>query len=118
MRNTIADRRTQLQQAISELTPGPQRRYPARLQTRIAEYGRERIAAGVAAAKVCAEIGVSQPTLVRILEQAPAPMHRVRVAEVKEETPTARTLTVRGPRGLVIEGLDIDDVAALVKALS
>jgi hypothetical protein len=39
----------------------------------MAEYARERIEAGVALTKVCAEIGVGHPTLVRILEQAPVP---------------------------------------------
>ena len=118
-RNLVAARRDRIQQAVSALTAGAQRRYPAQLRSRIAEYSRDRIEAGVALSRVCSELGVSHPTLVRILDGRPAPMRRVRVARTKAAKIESRVaLVVSGPGGLVIEGLDVDGVAALVRALS
>lgn len=118
-RNQVALRRERIQQTVSTLRPGPQRRYPAKLRSRIADYFRERIKAGVAVSTVCSEVGVSHPTLLRILDEKSVPMRRVRVAQPKTTKAESRTaLVVRGPAGLAIEGLDVEGVAALIRALS
>jgi hypothetical protein len=119
MPRNLAARRKRIQQAISELTVGAQRRYPAQLRSRIAAYSRERIKAGIPLTRVSSELGVSHPTLVRILEERPAPMRRVRVARPQATKAEPRAaLVVRGPAGLVFEGLDVEGVAALVRVLS
>ncbi len=114
-----AGRRNRIQQAVSALRAGAQRRYPVELRSRIADYSRGRVEAGVALTRVCSELGVSHPTLVRILDEKPAPMRRVRVARPRKAKPEPRsTLVVRGPGGLIVEGLDVEGVAALFQALS
>jgi transposase-like protein len=119
MPRNLATRRERIQQAVSALTAGAQRRYPTELRSRIADYSRERIKAGVALSRVCSELGVSHPTLVRILDETPAPMRRVRLAGPKARKAEPRAaLVVKGPGGLVIEGLDVEGVATLVRALS
>ena len=117
-RNLMATRRDRIQQAVSALAAGGLRRYPAKLRSRIADYSRERIKAGTAVSRVCSELGVSHPTLVRILDEKPAPMRRVRVVRSKVTQEEPRELVVRGPGGLVIEGLDVEGAAALLRALS
>ena len=117
-RNILAARRDRIQQAVSALAAGALRRYPARLRSRIADYSHERIKAGAALSRVSSELGVSHPTLVRILDEKPAPMRRVRVARLEATKKEPRELVVRGPGGLVIEGLDVEGAAALVRALS
>ena len=116
-RNPVTLRRERIQQSVSALRGGAQRRYPARLRSRIAEYSRERIKAGVALSRVCSEIGVSQPTLVRILDEKPISLRRVRVSDSRIVAPK-EPLIVKGPGGIAIEGLDIEGAAALVRALS
>lgn len=118
-RNHLTARRKRIQQSISALNSGAQRRYPAEVRSMIADYSRERIKAGAALTRVGSEIGVSHPTLLRILEESQAPMRRVRVARPKAaRAQSTGTLVVRGPGGLTIEGLDVEGVAALVTALS
>lgn len=117
-RNLTAVRRERIQQAVSALTTGAQRRYPRKLRSRIADYSRERINAGIALSRVSSELGVSQPTLVRILEEKPAPLRRVRVARGKVTKEPTQALVVRGPGGIEIEGLDVEGAAALIRALS
>ena len=120
-RNPVAAHRERLQQAVSALTSGGQRRYPEKLRARIAAYSRDRLKAGVGLTRVSSELGVSHPTLVRILDEKPAALRRVRVARpkaAKDEPAAADALVVRGPAGLVVEGLDVEGIAALVRALS
>ena len=118
-RNPVTLRRKRIQESISALRDGAQRRYPARLRSRIAEYSRERVKAGVALSRVCSEIGVSHPTLARILDEKPAPMRRVRVARARaRKAEPTQALVVKGPGGIVIEGLDVEGAAALVRAIS
>jgi hypothetical protein len=51
-------------------------------------------------------------------EKAPK-LRRVRVVRPKNAKPEGGTpLVVRGPAGILIEGLDVEGVAALVRALS
>jgi len=117
-RNLLANRREQIQQAISTLTIGNRRRYPARLRAKIADYSHGRIAEGASITRVCSELGVSHPTMVRILQEKPAQLRRVRVVNSNEAKQQRGEVTVKGPGGLVIEGLDINGVAVLVRALS
>jgi hypothetical protein len=119
-RNPLTRRRERLQQAIANLTGGAQRRYPPHLRSKIVDYGGDCIHAGVPLTRVCAELGVSHPTLVRMLSEAKAPgLRPVRVVQQKPTLPEPRpALLVRGPVGITIDGLDLDGVAALIRALA
>jgi hypothetical protein len=117
----MAARRERLEQAVSALATGGQRRYPEKLRARIAEYSRARLKAGVGLTRVSSELGVSHPTLVRLLDEKPIAMRRIRIARPKAtegKSAATEALVVRGPAGLVIEGLDVEGVATLVRALS
>ena len=115
--NLVA-RRERLRKAIAALMVGGRRRYPAALRSQIAAYCRERTAAGGSISRVSVELGVSHPTLVRLVAEQPAPMRRVRVIPATVSLPEPPRLLVRGPAGLVVEGLDVEGVAALVRALA
>lgn len=119
-RNPLTQRRERLQQTIANLTGGVQRRYPPHLRAEIVDYGGDRIHAGVPLTRICAELGVSHPTLVRMLSEAKAPgLRPVRVVKQKPPLPDPRpALLVRGPAGITIDGLDVAGVAALVRALA
>ncbi len=119
-RNQLIARRERIRKSIAKLATGGQRRYPPRLRARIADYCRDRVQAGIPLTRACSELGVSHPTLVRMLEEAKVPrLRRVRLVARKPTEPDAATSpVVRGPGGIVIEGLDVEGVAALVRALS
>lgn len=119
-RNPLIARRDRIRSALAELAGGAQRRYPTELRATIADYCRDRVQGGVPLTRVCSELGVGHPTMVRMLEETKGPrLRRVRVAATKSAGPDfAAALVVRGPAGIVIEGLDLQGVAALVRALS
>lgn len=106
-----------LRAALRVAPPGPRRRFPPALREEMASYIRERLAQGASKTHVAAELGVSAPTVAR-LGARPATRALVPVRVVEEQEPARWTVTVRGPYGLVIEGLDVRGVAALLKAVS
>lgn len=122
-RQVSEDLGSQIRAAVAALTAGPQRRYPPELRARIAQYARERMRAGAARGQVVKDIGVSDPTLSRLLGlksrgQRPqrSPFRCVSVADRPASGGTP--LVVRAPGGITIEGLDAAGVAALIRALS
>ena len=83
----------------------------------MARYARRRLAGGLSRGAVARELGVGDPTLARMLrEEPPGEFVPVRASTPSEEP--AATMTVRGPGGLTIEGLDIDGLVALLRGLS
>ena len=88
------------------------RRYPAPLRARLVSLVR-------------AQPKTSVASLARALDMAPQTLARM-VAETRRMVPvqviaepaTSSALVVRGPHGVVVEGLDIDGVAKLIRALS
>ena len=118
-RNQITARQDQIRRAVAKLARGGKRRYPARLRRRIADYARNQIETDVSLTQVSSDLGVGHPTLIRLLEEAPPRMRRVRVAAPSRVTAdSSAALVVRGPGGIVIEGLDVDGAAALLRALA
>lgn len=106
----------QLRTALKALPKGPARRIPAGLRRQIARYTRRRLAEGAPRGAIASEIGVGAPTLVRVLREEEAPgFVPVRVTKAVPSTPP---LTVRGPAGVTIEGLDIEGLVALLRGLS
>ena len=95
---------------------GRGRRYPTALRTRVLSYLQSRSQEGVSAKGVGDEIGLSVWTLSRWQKESPTPPtpNFERVELVVE--PAARSrLVVYGPAGLRIEGLDLADLAELVR---
>ncbi len=117
-RNQITTRQDQIRRAVAKLARGGKRRYPARLRRRIADYARNQIESDVSLTQVSSDLGVGHPTLIRLLEEAPPRMRRVRVTASTRVTDSSAILVVRGPGGIVIEGLDVDGAAALLRALA
>ena len=66
------ERRRQIHRAVASLRSGSQRRYPAELRAQIAAYARERLGRGISRGQICEELGVSDPTLVRLAGEDPA----------------------------------------------
>jgi hypothetical protein len=107
---------TTLRRSILALDKTKQRRrYPASLRKRLASY-------------VLAHPERSALTLARKLDMAPQTLERfvagaspmlvpVRVVDDVSPSPSS-AIVVRGPRGIVVEGLDVTGVAELMKALA
>jgi transposase-like protein len=112
--------RDRIHTLVAALTPGCQRRYPVRLRRQIADYAQARLQAGVARARVCHELGISDPTLGRVLAEREegSRFQPVRILPPARKAVLAAGVTVRGPSGLTIEGLDTAGLAALMRALS
>jgi hypothetical protein len=119
-RNPLTVRRERLRDAVGNLTGGAQRRYPPALRAKIADYSCDCIQAGFPLTRVSTDLGVSHPTLVRILDEVKSPgLRRVRLVPPTAAVPAPRAaLVVRGPAGIAIDGLDVAGVAALVRALA
>lgn len=109
-----------LRAEVARLTAGSRRRYPAVLRRQIAHYAQSRLAEGVLRSELVDELGVSDPTLARLLEEArPEPRLRpVCVVPEAQARPSRSPIVVRAPGGIMIEGLDAAGVAALLRALS
>lgn len=103
-----------VRRAIRSLAPEKHlRRYPVTLRARI-----------VALVHAHPDMGIS--TLARALDMAPQTLERMAsktrtslVPVLVTAKPTqSSALVVRGPSGIVIEGLDLSSVAELIRALS
>ena len=104
-----------LRRAISALqTTKQRRRYPAALRARLTSFVRshpERSIRSIARA-----LDVAPQTLARIAAAAAPVLVPVRIVD---DAPAAGVrVHVRGPRGIVIEGLDLAGVAALIRELA
>lgn len=93
------------------------RRYPAALRERAVRYARMRQARGAVRREIAAELGLNLRTLSNWLDGR-GRFRAVEVIDARRETTASPTsavvLVVLTPRGLRIEGLDLDGVAALV----
>jgi hypothetical protein len=99
--------------AVSSLSPNKQlRRYPPELRARLASVVRAHPELSVGS--LARRMDMAQATLERIVQTTSA---FVPVRIVDEPSPPA-SLRVHGPRGIVVEGLDVAGVAELVRALS
>jgi hypothetical protein len=109
----------ELKQAIAALSAVKQtRRYPAHLRAEVLRHARARISAGASRAAVCEELDVSEPTLMRFLDGDKPRANFARVRIVEQRATAKRTLTVKGPCGIVVEGLTMTEVAELLRKAS
>ena len=112
--------REELQLEISKLGPrGRGRGYPKGLMGKLLSYTVARRRQGAKLVEVAAELGMKSHTLSRWLgEKRPsASFERVEVVATAA-SPAARKLIVHGPRGLRVEGLELADVAELVRRVA
>lgn len=87
----------------------------AELKKQILTVVEERRRAGETMEQIAAELGLAKSSLDRWRRQASAG-RRKRLVRVKVRD-TSSALVLRGPCGLTIEGLGIDDLAELVRRL-
>jgi transposase len=111
--------REELQQELSKLSPrGRGRAYPKGLMGKVLSYTVARRRQGAKLVEVAAELGMKSYTLARWLgEKRPAASFE-RVEVVAPAPVAERKLVVHGPRGLRLEGLDVADVAELVRRVA
>lgn len=114
----------EIRNAISKLSASKNsRRYPPALRLQITRYARKRLVAGVSVGAVCRELDVGEPTLCRFLgrerpsEKGKAGFRRMRVVAAPSAD-AGGVLVVRGPCGLVIEDMSIEELADLLRSLS
>lgn len=101
--------------------------YPPALKLKAASYYSTRRAQGASQRDIGLELGISWQALQRWATQldvtplvpslAPE-FGRVEVIDIPASAHSTGTLLVRGPAGLVIEGLDLDTLVELVRRLS
>jgi hypothetical protein len=112
----MEDRRLELQRAIVALGPrGRGRPYPRDLLAKLIAYTAARREQGAKLLEIGNELGISWRSLSRWLAEraiSGAGFQPVRVAQ-----PRPSHVVVRGPHGIVIEGLDLEGIAELVQRL-
>lgn len=98
---------------IALATSKQRRRYPAALRARLVAFVRAHPERSVGS--LARSLDVAPQTLARIVASTSTALVPVRIVEDDAEVADLR---VHGPRGIVVEGLDVEGVAALIKALS
>src|SRR6187402_3989528 len=112
--------REELQLEISKLGPrGRGRGYPKGLMGKLLSYTVAGRRQGAKLVEVAAELGMKSHTLARWLGEKRSSASFERVEVVAAVAPAvARNVIVHGPHGLRIEGLEVADVAELVRRVS
>lgn len=107
-------KREEIVRALGELGPrGRGRPYPAELQKKIVRYVDTRRADGVQLKAIGDELGLSWRTLGRWSPGRERGFRRVEVSP----TPRTAAFTVHGPHGIHVDGLDLDELAELIRRL-
>jgi len=111
----MQDNLSTLRRAIAGLSVSKsQRRYPPELQRRIVSVVRQHPQAEVPV--LARRLGMAAQTLTRMLSSAAPVLVPVRVTA--DNAPRGSAVVVRGPGGVVVEGLDVHGVAELFRALA
>jgi hypothetical protein len=101
--------------------------YPLSLRRKAASYYTARREQGASQRDIGLELGICFQTLQRWATQLDVALHvptlapsfeRVEVIDLPASAPQRGPLVVRGPGGLLIEGLDLDSLVELVRRLS
>ena len=101
-------------------------RYSAAFRSEVVTLARNRIADGVAVARIARELGLRSKTLTLWMRRVPASKLRaVRVERDPRPVPAPaaaatsdRRVVIVTPSGVRIEGLDLDGVAQLMRSLA
>jgi len=95
-------------------------RLPTALRAPALAYARRRRRDGAGVAAIAAELGLCSETIRRWTRgpmAAVAPAGLVPIEVVADDTPAPRALTLHSPSGFRIDGLSLDEAAALLRAL-
>ena len=112
----------ELKELVAKARSKPRETFPAELRDRLVAYARRRWEEGVSNKALAVELGVNHHTLsywrARIVGLATrrkaSPLKRVEVVLPARQ----RTVTLRGPHGVRVDDLTLDDVAELLRKLS
>jgi hypothetical protein len=106
----------ELRRAVKRLgRRGPGRRFPDALREKLIKYLGARREAGGRLREIAVEVGVNWRTVGRWLKPSAA-IERFCPVEVVVPPPVHRAV-VRGPYGIVVEGLDLGGIAELIRRL-
>ena len=106
---TLASLRRELRSRVA----GRGRRYEPGLKARLIAYAVRRCREGIAVQAIARELGVVFETVRRwCVATAPA----MREVQISPE-PSSRTFTAVSPSGVRVEGLTLEDAAALLRAV-
>ena len=112
-------------EALSDKKHG--RRYSPDLTERIRTYGHRMDAEGLSVFGIHRQLGVGYPTLHKMLKvkrasanSMPREFTQIVVREDLTQSPkrSLRRFDLRGPYGMVVEGMSLDEVAVLLRSLS
>lgn len=97
--------------------------YPAEVRAKALEYAKERQAAGATMRVITRELGLGADTLRKWMkgehgQHSPAVRRVAITSRLARSAKATGKIVVHGPGGVRIEGLDVDDIAALLKGLS
>lgn len=93
-------------------------RYPVELKRAAAAHLEREVRQGRSRASISTELGIHINTLDSWCARGRPTVAKFQPVQVlAAPSVTKRTLTVRGPRGLVVEGVSVAEVAALWRAL-
>lgn len=107
-----------IRSALAALPRRYGRRFSPELSRSISRYVRRRAREGMSRAALARELGVSEPAVGRALAREPEALVPIRIVAEASPPPPRRLGTVRAPGGLVIEGLDVESIVTLIRALS
>lgn len=96
---------------------GRGRPYPKDLRRRAAAFGVLRARQGAALHAIAQELGIADRTLARWLMASSSSFVAVEVTD-EHRTAASHAIVVHGPRGIRIEGLDVAQVATLLRSLA
>jgi len=110
---------SELKRKIGRLERGRGRRYATELRDRIARYVAVRRDFGLSWDSLSAELGIPAETMRRWLQPTDAGDARALVpVEVVDSAAEPRTVAVVSPTGWRLEGLEVAEAVAVLKALS
>ena len=99
---------------LSAIPGGKRRRLTPELRKLIGQYARGRVDAGASKGMVASEVGIGQRTLTHALNAE----SKKTCVPVRVTARSGASLRVQGPGGWVIDGLDVESLAALLRVLS
>lgn len=99
--------------------PGRRTRYPISLRQDVARHARERLASGERLSRIAESLDLALASLQRwVGSERPGQLRPVRLGEASQPRPAVRTGVLVTPSGFRIEGLDTEQLAALLRSLS
>lgn len=102
---------------VLERGPAGRHGFPSEVRLQAAAWARQRQATGAPMRALAAELGVSHETLRRWVSHGVSTFRSVRVADASPLAPEGG-IVLRLPNGAAIEGLRVEDVIVVLRALS